>query len=702
METDARLNNTPETVKKLVPHASIVQQSRSRRSLLHFIGQFSKTLFGTATIEDVNVLAKHINALTKRTAHIAHALVQHNDHLSSFMAQMNKRMDTLMAGIKENNLAIQYIHSQVTRTSQSLQAAFEEMTMLLVNQMQTSSKLNHQLDELKLGIVDLANGKLSPLILSLDTIQSTLNDIQSILGKKYPGFHVSVKSASEMYQQSKFLYLKNNSVLCITIKVPISNSDSALDLFKIKTLPVPVNDKSKHATQLLDLPDHFAMSSNQQFYMHITAAQLSTCHGSAHKYCHWNYPLQPVTKDSCSLALFSNNKENIQTFCNFRFVHDVIRPNIIELTDNQVVLFDSPILSMECSTRHQMIKGCNFCIFDLPCQCSLSTQDFYLPQRLLSCTNYSNNTVTKLHPVNLILLQKFFDNDKFEHVFADSIFQNPVNISVPTFSLFEHKMSNILANDEKDHLNLTKMVEIAKNDQVVFQTLAEPILDGHVTIPTTWPDTNGIIAISALTFASIFTFISIYMFFKLRTLAATVMVLQQCQQIKAMATDLPSFIYTRRPVPPEPSFTISIPLSWEHAIFAFVFLNTVALIIILVRYSKPKRAPRLLLEITIRHHCVFVHLMKLPLCPSHSNIKVPETVSDLQIIGSWYAPKLQVSWSTFTVQNTITDKTFDVPKYLSLNVFQARKLKRILKTPFFVHMHAEHNGYLTHISLAKD
>lgn len=110
IETDARLKNTLETVNKLVPHSSIVEKSRSKRSLLPFIGKFAKTLFGTATVNDVNVLAKHINALNKRTTNIADALVQHGQHMSSFMVQTNERMNNLLTGVKENHLAIQYIH----------------------------------------------------------------------------------------------------------------------------------------------------------------------------------------------------------------------------------------------------------------------------------------------------------------------------------------------------------------------------------------------------------------------------------------------------------------------------------------------------------------------------------------------------------------------------------------------------------------
>lgn len=297
-------------------------------------------------------------------------------------------------------------------------------------------------------------------------------------------------------------------MLYLTLKIPISYSQDSLTLYKVVSVPVPINDTSKHATQLLDVQDYFAITCtpNQQFYVQLSESVVSSCKGTHHKHCYVNVPLDPVTKDSCLLALYANNKNSIQQFCNFRFVHDVIVPKVVELKFNKVLLYDSPILSMECNGSHKMIHGCNFCIFDLPCQCSLSTPDFYLPARLISCSN-TQDDITKLHPVNLILLQKFFNNDQFQHIFADSSFLSPLNVTVPQFKIYNHEMSKVLADDVKNHLNLSKMVEIAKNDDIVFQTLAEPLLDGQLAIQSDWPDVNGILTLVALSFAVATTFV---------------------------------------------------------------------------------------------------------------------------------------------------------------------------------------------------
>ena len=707
IETGARLNNTLETIHKLVPHADMVttkstKKSRSKRALLPFIGRFSRTLFGTATVDDVNILAQHMNALNIRTHAISEALVQHGKHLSSFMAQASRRMDNLLNGIQENHVAIQYVTTQIRNTAKSLQETYDDMTALLLRQLRVSNTINHELDELKIAIVNLANGKLSPLLLPLDTLQNTLNDIQNILATKYTGFFVSINSAAQMYHDAKFIYTRKQSVLYLTLKVPISYSKDSLNLYRVLSFPVPINDTAKHATQILNMPDYFAITPDQQFYVHLSQTQLASCKGSMNKHCHMNLPLSPVTRDSCSLGLFSNNKGIIKDLCNIRFIQDAIVPKVTELTANKVLLYDSPILSMECNGKHKMTRGCNFCIFDLPCQCSLSSDAFYLPQRLISCKQISNNEITQLHPVNLILLQQFFDDQKFQHIFADSTFSSPLNITVPQFNIYDHKMSKIIADDKRNHLNLSKMIEIAKNDDIVFQTLAEPILSGHIGIQSDWPNLTDILSLVAITVSVTAIVLLILLFCQHQKLAASLLLLKQGTKAKALQTTLPSFIYTKRPEPTtNDTFNFDITLSWEHANFIFLVINTILLLVLLFKLINRRKAPKLILEITSLKTCMFIPVMTLPLCPSHAALDIPENVSNIRVCGSLLFPTLQIDWAGFTIDDELTDTKYQVPSEVTLTIWQSYTLRRMINQTFFINILTTHNGYVSQLHLAQ-
>lgn len=184
-----------------------------------------------------------------------------------------------------------------------------------------------------------------------------------------------------------------------------------------------------------------------------------------------------------------------------------------------------------------------------------------------------------------------------------------------------------------------------------------------------------------------------------KNFAILFIILYNVHQSHSLTNDIPSFIYRRSTEPPkEGTFKFEITLSWEQANMIILVLNTILLIVIIFRFSKVRKAPLLILEVTNTKQCVFIPLMKLPLCPSHSAIKVPTNISDLRVSGPWYSKKLKITWSNCTVSNEITEKVYSVPNAVHINPLVATKLGNILKQPFFVHIHTEHYGYLSPVS----
>ena len=54
MQTKVRLNNTLDTIYQLIPEKKTLPKSRGKRALFGFIGEISRSLFNTATLDDVN------------------------------------------------------------------------------------------------------------------------------------------------------------------------------------------------------------------------------------------------------------------------------------------------------------------------------------------------------------------------------------------------------------------------------------------------------------------------------------------------------------------------------------------------------------------------------------------------------------------------------------------------------------------------
>ncbi|XP_053372746.1 uncharacterized protein LOC128546347 [Mercenaria mercenaria] len=598
-ETALRLNDTLNTMLELIPETRI-HKSRSKRTLLPFIGDLTKGLFGTATMEDVNIfLAKHMNKLAKMNIGLSKAFAQHEDHISSFISSADERMDNLLAEIKENMLAIKFIQSDLYTTQTNFEHVIGYLMDILIDEIKTTSKLNIQLEEFKIGISNLVDGKLSPFLISEDLLRNTLKDIQTLLETKYTGFHLAFRNIADVYSNCKLLFARNGTNLYVTLKLPISHLEKPLKLFKVKSVPVPINSTSKDATQLLNLPKFFAVSSNQQHYTTLDSSELEDCNGKTTKLCTGNFALSPVTSSSCILALYANDKVQIKSLCNFRYVHDIVKPKILELSPNSLLLYRTPLLSMVCHNQHKMVTGCDFCIFSLPCRCSVSTNDFYFIPRLGSCHKRADN-ITVLHPVNLALLQHFFETAFVDNIFADTTFKTAVNVSVPNLNFYEHQMSNIIAADTKAHLSLQKMSDVAKKDGVIFKSLTEPLLDGEIEINSNWPTTFDIITYCLVGVSTVLSILLVLTILRVRKLSLAVAVLTQSKSCKALQTTVPSFIY--KPVGTDNSnndvpFTVSLDLTWEHANFIVLTFIVVTLLGLLYKYLKNRHRATLCLKV---------------------------------------------------------------------------------------------------------
>lgn len=239
-------------------------------------------------MDDVNILASHINMLTWHSNQMANLLVQHSDHLSSFMKLTDSRMNNLKNGI--------------TNVSE-LEASFVNISEVLLNQVNKVTVYKNKMNRLVAAVQNLIEGKLSPFLISKSTIGHTVNQINHLLRTSYHGFHLVHTDPLFFYSKGKFLYARHKSNLYITLKFPISSEPSSMKLFKVISLPVPISNTSGQATQLLSIPDYLAVSPHHDSFVQLKANDLINCNHGDTVACVTNYALTPYTTYSCVLAL---------------------------------------------------------------------------------------------------------------------------------------------------------------------------------------------------------------------------------------------------------------------------------------------------------------------------------------------------------------------------------------------------------------
>jgi hypothetical protein len=234
---------TKDLIFKMVPQVTTKVNGRSKRALLPFVGDIASNLFGVATEGDVRKLASHINALTKQNNKIVGALNQYGGNFASFLTQTDKLISNAMQGIKTNALVLDRLRILIEKNSQ-----YSNYFVLQASQNQYLNELQNYLFNLKTSVTDLAEGKLSPLIITPSVLQPTIQNIQVILDKDYNGYKILTSDPNYYYKYASFTILRNDSTLYISIKFLITTHGKLFQTYNVLSFPVEVNSTHNHAT----------------------------------------------------------------------------------------------------------------------------------------------------------------------------------------------------------------------------------------------------------------------------------------------------------------------------------------------------------------------------------------------------------------------------------------------------------------------
>ncbi|VDI77536.1 Hypothetical predicted protein [Mytilus galloprovincialis] len=137
-------------------------------------------LFGLVTTGSVNKLVAHINTLTTENNKIAKALTQYGGSLTSFVSQTEERLDNAMNGIQRNYNSLLFLNNQIKRDKQNFEQHFTSYFQIITDQSQDVSTLQNYVTDLKSSIINLLEGKISPLILIPQVIAAAVAMYQPV------------------------------------------------------------------------------------------------------------------------------------------------------------------------------------------------------------------------------------------------------------------------------------------------------------------------------------------------------------------------------------------------------------------------------------------------------------------------------------------------------------------------------------------
>lgn len=636
------LNSAKQLVYSLIPQITMPIKSRSKRALLPFVGELSKSIFGIATTNDVNVLAQHINKLTENNNKVAKALTRYGGDFSSFVTHFDERLSNAMKGMKAESTTINRMITELKEVESEIPAMTSIFTGYLMRLINDAFLLETFLTNLRASLSDLAEGKLSPWIITPNVLNNTIMEIQTMLDQDNLGYKIVTADPAYYYKFAKFTMMRNNSVLYLSVKFPLATYERSFSAYKVLSFPVPINNSQNHASQLLDLQDYLLLSNDQQFYATISDKTMSQCQQTEKVvHCFQKPNLFSVnTTENCLVNLFQGNPTLIKATCDFRFLTNKLKPQLIQISDTELLVYQTPSITMQCQSELSELNGCNFCILNIPCHCTIITETNKFLPHVASCHSTSQN-VTTLHPVNLALLQHFFSEDTIATIMADTTFKSVVDVKVPNFKLYKHKMQDILANDKTIDLSLKQVIKRTKEDNKIYSNLAESLIDGEIQLENPWPTLNDILTYIAFGLTIFNTIWLIYLFCKFKTLAMALLLTKS-------ANASPTFYFTQPTTTVETNTLWDVLLreqvQWDHFTITLLLINILLLAVIVKKlFGKRNIHTNVYLEVTNGKTCVTIKALSVPLCLSHWHVQPPALIDNIIILGS-LTPKLTVHW----------------------------------------------------------
>ncbi|CAC5400062.1 unnamed protein product [Mytilus coruscus] len=143
-ETRTKIVDRFDFIQSHIPIINI--KKKSKRALLPFSGSLSKSFFGIATMDDINLLASHLNALQKQTIKMTNALSQHGSHLSNFMTTTNRHMDNIHFELMKNYYAIGNITKNFQSTITNIETHILDLTNLVNMQSFKASSISSEIN----------------------------------------------------------------------------------------------------------------------------------------------------------------------------------------------------------------------------------------------------------------------------------------------------------------------------------------------------------------------------------------------------------------------------------------------------------------------------------------------------------------------------------------------------------------------------
>ena len=707
------LTSLQETVKNLFEHihVSIPEGDRERRAPLAFVGNFLHSLIGVSTDADVERQNKIILELQKSTAAAIDTLAVHSDKLASFMTLSNKRLQQFGRMINDQQAELTAVMEQFRQQFVSSNANQNLLASAITRVIAFTQNLEH-LNSFEWAITLAASGILTPELLPAKAISDVITSLEEVIKRMHaPGYLIRTRPA-QVYASRDFSIGYADPFIHITIRFPVSPVNVPLTVYQLVALPTPVPGQPRHFTRMTNLPAAVAFHRDSDLYMsfptipQIPESRLLNLQQSS-------LLILNKTLDSCMSAIITQNALLISKLCTFEFYDNTILPLVVHVAIAKLILINVPSYTLTCQNGTAVtVTPPPHIEIEIPCACRFSSAYGTFSTRLVHCTS-PNTEPTILFPTNYVVLQRFFNESDLSSLTATSAFKTALPITLPNFTVYQHRYREDLANTQETALQLDDVINKTQQQSQVFRSLTDKLLF-HIDTSALPIQSSSLALLSwqnllllTCSFAIlVLAFIVYTLNTRLRALTLSLGLAAQVPRSLAQAIGVRNpFNYfegltTKLPDLPRLNLEIDQRLATMDIILLLFLLLTFLLFgIIWYRHNIAINSSfSIMVEIGSPTNRILVNFMKLRHIPEMVEINVTSPVENLILSGFFY-PELHFTWTGLTVYNTFSQITYPIPRSINLSYWQAHKIRKLIHQPYYILLFSYFKRKLTPIKV---
>lgn len=449
------------------------------------------------------------------------SLVTFNNRLSSVMLTMDsrakslqnqgtavvERLDFVRENINRMHSSAGNFHNNITRRMdlivQLMELLVTDMEPQLMRYQLAAARVRRLTDDWERGIMRLHEGYLPSTLIGEPLLEEVIRRVNTdvLTQAKYSDFALVSTAAAFYYKLKHVVYGRQNGVIHVTISMPMYRVSSRLPLYRVDVFSVPTAAGipmkagiDTGYTKLLDMPGFIAVSSDLQNYMEMNTAQYLSCNGGISQIKTCGYGISALRRrssiNSCAYSVFVDDHAAILKRCSARYSKTPPSGSAIQLTaDNTFLMHAGPSgathWSLSCPERRhssiQQVAICNMCRIRIPCRCSLTGDNFFIPRRMSGCVEYNSKedpVVSTLYHRNFIAMHTFVPKTLLKSLNSythrrDSLYPP---FKLPAITFVQDNMTQYVAISEKYRVEFINAAALTKKKTKIYETKSGELL----------------------------------------------------------------------------------------------------------------------------------------------------------------------------------------------------------------------------------